>query len=195
MPSRSSVPYRPLIRTTAAGALLVTALFAATPAEAVGQEETSDRTAADPADVESPGAVVEALAESFSSEAGERPEWDRYRSLFLPKARLVRTGRDSAGEPYHGVWTVQQVIESVDAEQRIEEHAVEQVVHEEIDRFGDIAHVLYTYEVFESADHAEPVSRGVASMQLWHDGDRWWIVSLTWHPEREGAPIPERYGG
>ena len=91
MPSRSSVPYRLLIRTTAAGALLVTALFAATPAEAVGQEETSDRPAANPPDVESPGAVVEALAASFSLEAGERPEWDRYRSLFLPKARLVRT--------------------------------------------------------------------------------------------------------
>lgn len=133
--------------------------------------------------------------ESFSSEAGERPEWQRYRSLFLPEARLIRTGRDSAGEPGHGVWTVQQVIESVDTEQRIEQHVVEQVIHEEIDRFGDIAHVLYTYEVFESADHAEPASRGVASMQLWHDGDRWWIVSLAWHGEREGAPIPERYGG
>lgn len=180
---------------TVAGLLFLAALLATTPTAAIGQQKGPNRPEANPKDVESPSAVVEALMEAFSSEAGERPEWDRFRSLFLPKARLIRTGRDSASVPVHGIWTVQQVIESVDTEQRIEEHAVEQVIHKEIDRFGDLAHVLYTYERFESADHAEPTSRGVSSMELWYDGDRWWIATLMWHGEREDAPIPERYGG
>ncbi len=160
-----------------------------------GTAVAQERPEADPADVESPGAVVQALVESYSSEAGERPDWDRYRSLFLPKARLISTSRDSAGEPVHHVRTVQQVVERLNTEQRTEEYLDERLIHTEIDRFGDIAHVLYTYEVFDSADHAEPAARGVASLQLWYDGERWWIMTLTFHPERKGAPIPERYGG
>lgn len=194
MSSRSSIPLSHLV-SVVAGSFLITALLAAVPAAAAGQEKAPDRPEANPTDVKSPNALVEALVESVSSEAGERPEWNRYRSLFLPKARLIPTGRDSAGEPVHWVWTVQQLVENADTEERIEAHVVERLIHEEIDRFGDIAHVFYTYELFESADHAEPTSRGVASMQLWHDGDRWWIMTLTWHGEREGLPVPARFGG
>ena len=75
-----------------------------------------DRPKVDSSDVESPEAIVEALVASVSSKAGERPDWDRYRSLFLPEARLVPTGRDSTGEPFHGVRTVEEVVKSPDIE-------------------------------------------------------------------------------
>ena len=168
---------------------------AAPPAPAVGQEGTPDHPEAEPSDVESPSAIVQALVESYSSEAGERPEWERYFSLFLPEARLIPTGRDSAGEPVHQVQTVRQVVESLETNQRIEQHLVERLIHTEIERFGDIAHVLCTYEVFNSAGRSEPTSRGIGSLQLWYDGDRWWIASMMWHGERTGARIPEEYGG
>lgn len=194
MTALSSLPVRRSFRTLASP-LVGAALLVATPTVAPGQERAPDHPEADPADVESPAAVVKALVESYSSRAGQRPDWNRYRSLFLPKARLISTGRDSAGEPVHRVRTVQQVVESGDTEQRTEEHLVERLIHTEIDRFGDIAHVLSTYEVFDSADDAGPAARGVGSLQLWYDGERWWIMTLTFHPERKGAPIPERYGG
>lgn len=133
MSSRSSVPFHPLV-STAAGALFVTALLAVTPATAIGQQEAPARPAANPADVESPSAVLEALVASVSSEAGERPEWDRYRSLFLPEARIIPTGRDSVDESLYWAWTVRQVVENADTEERIEEHGGERLIHKEIDR-------------------------------------------------------------
>ena len=195
---------RHLLAVVALALLISSPALARHPTQVVGNSRaiTGDRVAsvqdrpeADSSDVATPRAVVEALVESYSSEAGERPEWDRYRSLFLPDARLISTGRDSTGKPVRRVRTVQQVVESGDTEQRAEAHLVERLLHTEIARFGDIAHVLCTYGVFDSPDDAEPAARGVGSLQVWYDGARWWIVTLAWHPEREGAPIPERYGG
>jgi hypothetical protein len=35
--------------------------------------------------------------------------------------------------------------------------------------------------------------RGINSMQLFHDGERWWLLSVVWDNEREDQPIPGRY--
>lgn len=74
------------------------------------------------------------------------------------------------------------------------EAVYERLVNTVTERFGDIAHVWATYERRPSPG-AEPELRAVESFLLWYDGDRWWIMHIITHPEREGAPIPERYGG
>jgi len=35
--------------------------------------------------------------------------------------------------------------------------------------------------------------RGINSIQLMHDGRRWWVVSIFWEPESPPTPIPEKY--
>ncbi len=35
--------------------------------------------------------------------------------------------------------------------------------------------------------------RGINSFQLWHDGDRWWVVSIFWENESAENPIPDKY--
>lgn len=45
--------------------------------------------AVDPSDVRSPEALVATLDEVISGAAGEERDWDRFRSLILPGARLV----------------------------------------------------------------------------------------------------------
>ena len=56
--------------------------------------------------------------------------------------------------------------------------------------FGDLAQVFSAYE--RSADAGEAV-RGINSMQLVKDGERWWIVALSWTDETERGPLPNRY--
>lgn len=46
-------------------------------------------TTVDPGDVASPEAVVEALYEVISGPADEPRDWDRFRALFLPGARVM----------------------------------------------------------------------------------------------------------
>lgn len=58
------------------------------------------------------------------------------------------------------------------------------------DRFGNIAHVLSVYEARLRPDEARPERRGVNSIQLFHDGVRWWIMNMIWDNEREGLQVP-----
>lgn len=153
------------------------------------------RPEANPADVRSPDAIVSAAYDVISVADQENFDWDRFRSLFLPEARLISTGRSDDRGPWRDVMTVEQFVTrgKVQSQQRMEAGFVEREVHAETERFGDMAHVYSTYESVLTAKSSEPYQRGINSFQLWHDGDRWWIVSIFWHTEREDAPIPERY--
>lgn len=190
MPCPSSVPLRHLAG-TAAGLLFVTAHLAATPAVVVGQEEAPDRQEADPADVESVEAIVEAGFEALSGAPGER-DWGRFRSLFHPEARGIATGRPDGG-PGYAVYSIEEYIADF-RKRHVGKPVHERLVHTVTDRFGDIAHVFATYQRRSSPD-ADPDHRGIDSFQLWYDGDRWWIMHILAHSERDGARIPERYGG
>ncbi|MFQ5680142.1 MAG: hypothetical protein ACE5HP_11870 [Gemmatimonadota bacterium] len=63
------------------------------------------------------------------------------------------------------------------------------------ERFGNVAQAFSTYESRFSPDDPEPFQRGINSIQLFHDGTRWWIISVLWDWERPDNPIPERYLG
>lgn len=182
--------WRRLLPVTLTG-LLVLAAPDAVPAQ--GTQETRERPEARPEDVQSPDAVVGAVYEAISGDAGEERDWDRLRSLFLPEGRLIPSGRGPEGEASYRVLSVDEYIEGA-SEAFAKEPFYEREINAVTERFGDIAHVFSTYESRRSPD-ADPFQRGINSFQLWHDGQRWWIVDVFWHAEREGAPIPERYGG
>ncbi len=61
-----------------------------------------------------------------------------------------------------------------------------------VERFGDVAHAFSTYEGYQEG-REEPVMSGLNSIQLIHDGARWWVSSLAWAPARPDLPIPPRY--
>lgn len=56
-------------------------------------------------------------------------------------------------------------------------------------RFGNIAHVFSTYD-YRATEDGPVQGRGVNSIQLFWDGDRWWIANATWDEERPDNPIP-----
>lgn len=35
--------------------------------------------------------------------------------------------------------------------------------------------------------------RGINSIQLFNDGNRWWIISVFWSSENPANPIPAKY--
>src|SRR5580700_10401506 len=68
------------------------------PSAAAPAAQAATPPAAKPADVASPDAILAATYDVISGPAGPR-DWDRFRSLFLPGARLaaVIPGKDGAG--------------------------------------------------------------------------------------------------
>jgi len=54
---------------------------------------------------------------------------------------------------------------------------------------------MSTYGSKRSKMDAEPFNKGINSIQLFNDGQRWWVVTIYWAHESEDNPIPERYMG
>lgn len=144
-----------------------------------------------PADVATPEAIVAALYDVISGDAGVARDWDRFRSLFHPTARLMPSGmREGQG-----------VVRSITPDEYITRSGpllVGQGFHErEIagrsERFGQIMHVWSSYESLHSLSDPSPFARGINSIQLFNDGTRWWVLSVYWQSETPAAPIPAEY--
>jgi hypothetical protein len=140
-------------------------------------------------DVASIDGVVRALYEVISGPAGTPRDWERERKLFFPGARLVPTRLGPDGRPIADVFDLDGYIAS-----RTPMFEKDSFFETEIGRrtfvFGNIAHVLSSYEL-SRAPGEKPFVRGVNSIQLYNDGNRWWVLSIVWDNERPGSPLPE----
>ena len=147
---------------------------------------------ADPADVESIDAIMKAVYDVISGPAGQRRDWDRFRSLFTPDAKLIPSSRRAGGSNNYGTWSPQEYATLVGSQ--LEESGFFEVeIHRVTEQFGHIAHTFSTYESRRNADDAEPFTRGINSFQLMNDGSRWWVVNIYWTGERPDLPIPAKY--
>lgn len=141
-------------------------------------------------DVETIEGIVRALYEVISGPAGTR-DWDRERTLLAPGARQMPTRPRPEGGATLDMFDMDGYIASRSPFFAENDFYEAEIAHR-VERFGNIAHVWSTYE-YRRAPEAEPFGRGINSIQLFHDGDRWWIVSILWDNEREGNPLPEEY--
>ena len=147
--------------------------------------------AANPADVVTMDSTIAALYDVISGPAGTR-NWDRFRSLFIPGARLVPTSPRPTGEVGARVLTVEDYVQRAGA--RFEKEGFfEREVNRRLERFGNIAHAFSTYESRHTKDDEKPFQRGINSIQLMNDGKRWWIVTIFWQGEDEKNPLPAMY--
>jgi hypothetical protein len=142
-------------------------------------------------DADAPERVVDVLYSLISGPAGEAPRWDRFRALFAPGARLMPTNREADGGRVMRVHDVEDYIQAYGAHLREHGFYEMQVAHR-VERFGRIAHVWSTYTSHVSPE-AEAFARGINSIQLYHDGRRWWVVTIFWDSERDDNPIPPQY--
>src|SRR4026207_1763643 len=72
--------------------------------------ELTDSIPADPKDVSSPEAIIAAVYDVISGPAGQKRNWDRMRTLFVPDARMIPTGKRATGESTRRVLTVEEYI-------------------------------------------------------------------------------------
>ncbi len=142
-----------------------------------------------PEDVASVDSIVKAVYDVISGPAGQKRDWDRMRSLFIPGARLVATGRRQDGSLAHRVLTVEDYIKS--SGPMLEGQGFfESEVKRHVDEWANIAQVFSTYEARQKADDKQPFMRGINSIQLLNDGKRWWVVTIFWQPEDAQSKLP-----
>ena len=148
--------------------------------------------AANPADVESIDAIIAALYEVISGPAGERRDWNRMRSLFVPEAHLIPTGDSPNGALQVRMLSVEDYV-NLAGPGLDRDGFFEREIARMSERFGNIAHAWSTYESRRAPDDPEPFMRGINSIQLMNDGTRWWIVNVFWQAESPQNPLPAEY--
>lgn len=146
-----------------------------------------------PADVASVDAIVAAVYSVISGDKGVKRDWNRFRSLFYPGARMIPTGKNArTGKINARVASPESYIEGNSAFLEGEGFH-EQEISRHVDSFGNIVQVFSAYEGRNTVKDEKPFVRGINSMQLFNDGKRWWVLSIAWSPETPEHPLPKQY--
>ena len=143
-------------------------------------------------DVATQDAIISALYASISGEKGEARDWDRFRNLFTEDARLIPTRKDDEGTYALNILSPEDYVERAGAYLE-NEGFFEEEIHRVSESFGSLVHIWSTYEGRRSANDPEPFVRGVNSIQLLHDGKRWYVLHIYWLAESDANPLPSKY--
>lgn len=143
-----------------------------------------------PDDVKSIDAIMTAVYDVIFGPPGER-DWSRFRSLFLPTARLTAATKSPDGSVRLRPMSADDYAKLAGgyfAKNGFFEHPIVNRVQ----TFGNVAQVFSSYESHHAAGEA-PFARGINSFQLLNDGKRWWVVSILWDEERPDNPLPKDF--
>jgi len=154
--------------------------------------QTPPQPVAKAADVSSMDAIIKALYDVISGPIGQKRDWDRMRSLFVPDARMGAAVRTRIGDIKYFGFSVDRYIQ-MDDQLMTEKGFFERELHRHADTFGNITQVFSTYESRWKADDTKPFERGINSLQLMNDGKRWWIVSILWQGEDDKLQLPAEW--
>jgi len=143
-------------------------------------------------DVSTVDGIMKALYDVISGPAGEKRNWDRMRTLFIPEAKMIPTGKRQDGTYGKRVLSIEDYINN--SGPFLEKNGFfEKEVSRKQDQFGNILQIFSTYESRHAATDEKPFVRGINSIQLWNDGKRWWIMNIMWQSETAEVPLPEKY--
>ncbi len=136
--------------------------------------------------------TIATLYSVISGDKGVERDWDLFKHLFHKDAKLIPTGYNKEGKTMARYMSPEDYIDS-SGKWLFENGFHEVELNRQTQTFGNITQVFSTYESFRRKEDTEPFMRGINSIQLMNDGERWWIINIYWMQESEENPIPEAY--
>lgn len=136
--------------------------------------------------------TIETLYGVISGEKGKERDWDLFKYLFHPDAKLIPTSKNQAGEIGATFMTPDGYVTRA-GKMLVDIGFFEVESHRTVDTFGNITQIFSTYNSYNDESMEKPFMRGINSIQLLNDGKRWWIINIYWMQESPENPIPEKY--
>ncbi|MFZ1808318.1 MAG: hypothetical protein WAU36_13895 [Cyclobacteriaceae bacterium] len=137
-------------------------------------------------DVATLDGIINAYYEVVSGPAGPK-QTERDKSLHYPTANVMVSGITRSGEPFLRAMTLKEFHANVP-----QDAFYESEIHRVTETFGNITHVWSTYESRDQLNG--PVTgRGINSIQLYFDRERWWVLNWAYDSERTGNEIASKY--
>lgn len=133
-------------------------------------------------------AIINAYYEVVSGPAGSIPDRERDLYIHTPDAKVTIIREGSDGKLHIEKMDVNGFHDMAGGERQQGFFEVE--IHRETQQYGSFAHIWSTYE-WRTTEDGPVGGRGINSIQLYHDGDRWWISDEIF--DTRNKPIPEQY--
>jgi hypothetical protein len=149
-------------------------------------------------DVDTVDHLVAALYDVVSGPAGQR-DWERFRALFVPDARLAwivsesAATKDAPARKGDAVFVTPDMFIQQNDSYFKTNGFFERSIAKRVEEFGNLVEVWSTKESRDAKDDAQPGSRGIDSFQIVHANGRFWIASLIFDDERPGVTLPAKY--
>lgn len=142
--------------------------------------------------VQSIDSTIETLYSVISGDTGVARDWKLFRYLFHKDAKLIPSGTNKEGKTGVRFMSPDEYI-NTSGKWLFENGFHEKEIGRTTERFGNIVHVFSTYESFRTKVDTAPFMRGINSIQLLYDGNRWWILNVYWMAENPKNKIPKKY--
>ena len=143
-------------------------------------------------DVSSLDNIIAALYNTISGDKGVKRDWDRFKNLFTEDARLMPSGKNKEGKTAYRIMSPDDY--SSTSGKWLEENGFHEVeLLRKTEEYGSLVHVWSTYASYRTKEDQIPFMRGINSIQLMNDGERWWILHVYWLGESEALPLPKVY--
>lgn len=136
--------------------------------------------------------TVETLYGVISGEAGQKRDWKLFNYLFIADAQLIPSFADSLGRIGYRSMTPDSY--AATSGSWLEKNGFfEKEIYRVTETYGSLTHIFSSYESYRSEADEKPFTRGINSIQLMNDGNRWWIVNIYWLGETDDNQIPKKY--
>jgi hypothetical protein len=143
------------------------------------QAGSATSAGARPEDVKTEGQLIAALYDVISGPAGQKRDWVRFRSLFAPKGMMAAIVKNKEGKKVIVHMTPEDYIAR--SGPYLEKNGFfEKEVKRKVVRGGDMVHIYSDYESRNTLEDKKPIQTGTNSMQIFFDGERWYLVSILW---------------
>jgi|AntRauTorcE11898_2_1112593.scaffolds.fasta_scaffold14681_1 hypothetical protein len=142
--------------------------------------------------VSSIDSIVTSIYQVISGDKGEERNWDLHKTIFHPEARIISNYVDEEGKYQISFFTVDEYMNQF-RDYFKENNTYEKDVNRVIEIFGNMAHVFSTFESYRNAEDSTPYKLGTASIQLYNDGDRWYVLNMYYKNESENDKVPNKY--
>ena len=160
------------IRTVLAGVLAFDEGLGGVPSVAGTESGEVARQQARAEDVATIDGIIKAYYDVVSGPAGESADMERDRTLHHPAAWVAIANVDSAGKPVVNVMTLDGYYgDNAPRAEGFWEWETDRVTQ----RSGNMVHVWSSYATAREQG-GEPYARGVNSITLFYDGERWWVM-------------------
>ncbi|MGD1840035.1 MAG: hypothetical protein ACFB0B_03945 [Thermonemataceae bacterium] len=139
-------------------------------------------------DVKTIDALIKASYEIVSGEKGAQRNWERDTHLHHPKVVYSYLSQSKGEQLTMTLKEFQQATDEMVAQTAF----YESEVNREVRVFGNMAQVWSTYET-RLEKGGKVVRRGINSLQLIYENNRWYIISWVFCGESENTPIPRTF--